>query len=705
MARKPIRRGAPGLGRRHAIAGLLSHTQTEGSWLASPESMSVATEYARNILVAAWKSGDRQLRRKLAEQCFDDDGVEGPDLDTALADYGRFVRRHAPKVAAPSELPGPVGRNLRLAQRVLGLGDVEREFLQLAVVWRTVAALEHVLTALGELDRRQLVSIVRHLLCRPEQEVEAVLATDGRLSEAGLVEVDVERYCLAAKVEVDGRIIDLLHAPDLTRARLEAGLFAAAPSPSLRMADFAHLDRPVALVRRLLGQALEEHRPGINVLLFGPTGVGKTELARCLAAELGAPLYEAGTRSQGKEPLTAQRRLASAMLAQRCFAGTRSMVLFDELEDAFVFDAESKPSKLWFNRLLEQNPVPTVWISNDLGMVDEAFLRRFTYSVEMREVGASVRRSVLQRHLGAELDGVDPKVLTALVDGSRACPGQLASAVRASRLVGAGAVDGAALRDLVAASDKLVSGHQLDTKGGAGRDFSFDVVSASVDLEALVGRLVDLKDGCRLLCAGVPGTGKTEYGRHVARRLDRPLHVVRPSDVLSKYVGESEQNVAALFARAREEDAVLLLDEVDTFLYDRGLAQRSWEVSLVNEFLQQIERFEGHLVATTNRLAELDPAVLRRFDFKVEFGYPTPDQCVTLFARAFEPLLGRTLDGSERQTIRAEAARLGRLTPGEFPVVARRARMLGGVLTPERLLGELAAEVRGKPGARGTVGF
>ena len=88
---------------------------------------------------------------------------------------------------------------------------------------------------------------------------------------------------------------------------------------------------------------------------------------------------------------------------------------------------------------------------------------------------------------------------------------------------------------------------------------------------------------------------------------------------MSKFVGETEQNMAGMFREAENEKAVLLLDEADSFLQDRRGAQRTYEVTEVNEMLQGMERFDGIFVCTTNLMDRIDQAALRRFTFKIRF--------------------------------------------------------------------------------------
>ena len=102
---------------------------------------------------------------------------------------------------------------------------------------------------------------------------------------------------------------------------------------------------------------------------------------------------------------------------------------------------------------------------------------------------------------------------------------------------------------------------------------------------------------------------------------------------MSPYVGETKRNIARLFNTLDAEHSILLLDEVDSLLRDRTQAQRSWELTQVNELLQQMERFNGIFIAATNLMTQLDTAALRRFDFKLEFRPLSEAQRLSLFAR------------------------------------------------------------------------
>jgi AAA+ superfamily predicted ATPase len=187
-----------------------------------------------------------------------------------------------------------------------------------------------------------------------------------------------------------------------------------------------------------------------------------------------------------------------------------------------------------------------------------------------------------------------------------------------------------------------------------------------MDMVALCEGLSRSRSG-RLCLYGPPGTGKTATAHWLAESLGVPLHSVRASDLLGPYVGMSERAIAEAFSQARRDGALLLIDEADSFLQERRNAQRSWEVTLVNEMLTQVEAFEGLLVVSTNLIEGFDQAALRRFDAKVLFGYLLPAQVEALLARHLQAL------GFGAQAA-PQLAALPNVTPGDFAAVARRHR-------------------------------
>ena len=197
------------------------------------------------------------------------------------------------------------------------------------------------------------------------------------------------------------------------------------------------------------------------------------------------------------------------------------------------------------------------------------------------------------------------------------------------------------------------------------------------------------------------GAGVVDQNVHIAHALQRPLVAKRASDLVSKYVGETEQNLARMFDEAQREGAVLLLDEADSYLRSRQRAERNYEVTEVNEMLQGMERFAGIFICTTNLMDSIDQAALRRFTFKIRFKPLTAAQRETMF-------VVEALGGDATRLDAALAARLTRLDqlcPGDFAAVKRQVEILAEALEPEEFIAQLEAEHRIKPEVREARGI
>ena len=145
----------------------------------------------------------------------------------------------------------------------------------------------------------------------------------------------------------------------------------------------------------------------------------------------------------------------------------------------------------------------------------------------------------------------------------------------------------------------------------------------------------------RIIFYGPPGTGKTMTAVSLAKTLKRPILSFDCSKILSMYVGESEKNVRKIFddfkslSKKARVEPILLLNEADQFLSSRSEGQGSSADKMHNQmqniFLEQIEKFEGILIATTNLLENIDKAFSRRFNYKIEFKKPGKKQRLRLW--------------------------------------------------------------------------
>ena len=133
---------------------------------------------------------------------------------------------------------------------------------------------------------------------------------------------------------------------------------------------------------------------------------------------------------------------------------------------------------------------------------------------------------------------------------------------------------------------------------------------------------------------GPPGTGKTRAALGIARRLGKPLYQVDYSAIVSKYLGDTAKHIALAFKQATEADAVLFFDEADSLLSRRVAIGESCSTSINqnrNCLMQELDRFGGVVVMTTNLFGNYDDAILRRIARHIEFALPNVEMRERLF--------------------------------------------------------------------------
>jgi SpoVK/Ycf46/Vps4 family AAA+-type ATPase len=453
---------------------------------------------------------------------------------------------------------------------------------------------------------------------------------------------------------------------------------------------------------------VESGRKGVNIFLHGDPGTGKSQLAKALAEEIGCELFEVASENGDGDPVNGERRLRAFRAAQSFFAQRRAVILFDEVEDVFN-DGDSfigrkstaQTRKAWINRMLEENSVPTLWLSNSIDGLDPAFIRRFDMVFELPVPPKKQRERIL---IATCSDFLDPSSVARIAESESLAPAvvtRAAAVVRSIRDDLGESGTGSAF-ELLIGNTLEAQGHKSIRKNEANRlpevyDPLF--IHADSDLAEVGTGLARAKSG-RLCLYGPPGTGKTAYGRWLADQLEVPLLVKRASDLMSKWVGENEKNIAQAFKQAEQDGALLLIDEVDSFLQDRRGAERGWEVSLVNEMLTQMESFSGVFIASTNLMEGLDQAALRRFDLKVKFDFLKAEQAWELLRRYCLKLSIATPQPDQL----ARLMRLQKLTPGDFAAVIRQSRFRPITSSADFVLA-LEAECSLKEGSKSTIGF
>jgi SpoVK/Ycf46/Vps4 family AAA+-type ATPase len=621
----------------------------------------------------------------------------------------------------PREQGLPHQVNAAYLSEGLGLDAAGRGLLELIGLVIAAPALLGTFGSIAFGDFRRGVRMVASMIGCSEQDVEAHYQPNSMLRRCGVLSREHDpglRHSI-------GTLDDLLncHNPQVRSTLTQSfdtaqAFFASFLSPSssslVKLTDVQHLGRFTEMALPSLRNACKQGAPGLNIMLYGPPGTGKTEYAKLLAEEAGLQLFEVACDDGFGGGMGTPDRLGNLLLALLSLKGRRdAMVLLDEAEDIFpdsggsalhrIFglphtSGKKDQSKAWMNRLLETMTVPVIWTTNSIRAIDPATLRRFSLVLKMDEPPRSVKRRLAQQYLGGL--NLPAAQLDAIASLTQLTPGHLEITARTVILAAPESPEQAStfvdqqltnarralgLPTLVRRRDTAIT---YDTR--------FVNIRGGHSVETLLPAL-SRHSRAALCFYGVPGTGKTEFGHHIAKHLDRELIVKSGSDLLSPWVGQTEQLIAQMFENAadRSDEVVLLLDEADTLLSDRAHAGASWEVSQTNEFLAQMESFPGLFICTTNMLDRVDAAVLRRFQFRLEFEALREDQLLILFGQTF----GRSTTPCEEPALRRLA---GMAVTADFANIARVLRF-----APELIDGDLVAlvqeEVRGRRGLTGNA--
>ena len=508
-------------------------------------------------------------------------------------------------------------------------------------------------------------------------------------------------------MELSRKVVNFLDGK--SNDNLEEAYYRAYEGPCVPYQDLRDNNAKIDVMFDLLKHAKPRH--SLNIFFYGVEGTGKTELAKSIARETGKTLIMTnikvdGTHKDNCGSSLLQDRMENIALASYKNAGKPVVILVDEAD--VILNGCEKGS---LNFFMEQLQVPVIWISNNIGWTEKSTLRRFDYSLRFERLKADKRiriwNSVIKTQNAEGL--LSAESIERLASEIPVTAGGITQAISSARdLKQAGSVID--IEEIVrqvasAQAEHLGIEHEYGSRDTATHAPSYllDALNIDADMDQVLKvvnsfdrkwqefKPSDKPDSLNILLYGAPGTGKTEFARHIARTLNRKLIVRRASDLLGMFVGQSEKAIRDMFREAEEEKAILFLDEADSMIRDRTGAARSWEVTQVNELLTQMESFKGIFIAATNFNDCLDMASRRRFALKVKFDYLKPEGVEQIW-KVFFPTV----------ECPAEARTLKQLAPGDFNAAYGTLRFYAPEeLTQERIMDALRTELAQKDGHEG----
>jgi transitional endoplasmic reticulum ATPase len=640
--------------------------------------------------------------------------TEGKISTQAFLKLSNALRARADDIATSlkqNELSCELDINLTNLVTLLGLDAIQYDILKLLVIGQHHILLRDMIDQLNINSPDEMVRVLAVALNSSIVDMNrAIYSKETGLITKKLVTLSIHYLHGSTQFKVSSDIYKVLFMHhDSVNAMMESFIELASASKLIHE-DFTHLQQEAEIVSTYFTE-YSKHQTGMNVLIYGPTGTGKTEFVKWLSSHLGKQLYAVKSEDADSASITGNGRMAFYQISQQFLKQSNAIILFDEIEDVFPnqdagefgdHHKDHSMSKAWLNHILESNPVPTIWVSNAIHQIDKAYLRRFDFSIEIGIPPLDVRKRILNKYLGPL--HISDATIERYAQKAWLSPAQIE---RAAHVLSTSNTP-LHLREhnlnlILGNSMKLLNQSETTVaKVKLVRDFELAYVNADQDLAELVSVLKSKPDLAANICLhGEPGTGKTSFAHYVAKQLQRPLMAKHAAELLSPYVGETEQNMMQAFKEAEQEKAVLLIDEADSFISSRSTVNHRWEVTQINQMLSLMESFQGILICSTNRLTQLDDASMRRFTYKVRFDGMTAEQRWLMFNDMF-----KDLTAEQRSTLRPMLNQLDGLSLGDFATVKKQSQLAISPLSPLDWINKLKAEIDYKPSNRKpTYGF
>jgi len=478
---------------------------------------------------------------------------------------------------------------------LLNLNSVDKKILEIAYRGEFVKMIEALLKFLFDLHFDSM-NIINHpgflslLLDIKESDFKKSMNKNSPLKVLKLIDTGRD----GDYFEVSDTIKQIMNQPISSKNEFRRLLIGNPLHSKLKWNDFVYMETEIQYLKQLISHAIINQEKGMNILLYGIPGTGKTEFSQVLCNHLKIPLYRTDLEnSMLEDEPSREDRICSMLLIQKMFENNhkKCCLLFDEAEDFFCkpnpFSNESS-SKMFTNYLLENNPVPVIWTSNHVSYLDPAYIRRFTHIVHFKKMPKEFSLKLWKKENKKKGLALPLQRLKELNQEFDIAPSEITKALAFSAFTDQ---TGDAVESNLQGTIKAIRG--VKAKNWTTRNdfqFVYSLIHTDIDLRKFVTRIQLTKNLNFSLCLyGEPGTGKSAFARELAEKLNLKVIQKRASEIQSMWVGGTEKNIAAAFEQAEEEKALLVFDEADSFLQDRGKANRSWEITQVNEMLTRME--------------------------------------------------------------------------------------------------------------------
>ena len=314
--------------------------------------------------------------------------------------------------------------NIKQLSKLMGLNVFEEQILEFAIIIHQYDILDDSADFIGnELNTKKVKSVLSVILDIPKEEVTKAFHSNSILVKSSILIVDKDgTNCLKRKLEpISDQFFDNMLSLDEDISVMIKDSVRVCQKSDLKLEDYSHIQKEMDILIPYLQNAISNNQNGVNILLYGLPGTGKTELSKAIASKLNTKLFEISYANEDDEAIDGEKRLKAYKTAQALLSNQNTLLMYDEAED--IFDSNDSPfvpkrqtDKAWINRILETNKIPTIWITNNIYSIDNAMVRRFDMSIEMPIPSKSKREDIIKKYTHNILDKNTIKKLSANED-------------------------------------------------------------------------------------------------------------------------------------------------------------------------------------------------------------------------------------------------------------------------------------------------
>ena len=580
----------------------------------------------------------------------------------------------------------------------INCSDMERRILSLLVLSQIHNPLSRIMHSDENINF--FYSIIAMILSESVNKIKNTLSESGVLQVSQTLERD---FFYPPHFTINDKIYNFLENSEASLPPFK--LYRKSESALYSVDSFSISEESKVLHSRILSSD-----SSCSLLLYGIPGTGKTEYAKSVSHNTGNPVYFLSAYSDSEKDNN-KSRIYALKTAIQFLNSVKGILIIDEADALLNSEGlmSSGPEKGWLVDFLDNLTIKTIWISNNISDVHPAVLRRFTSSTAFSPFNKEERVQLWENRIaGTPLSSIIKKeTLQILSQNYDVNAGGIANVINS--ISNLGNIREMEENQVVSMINTMLNQHQVLLGGKKVKNlkslssvYDPSILNADKELSEVESAIKKYdkdvyREPLNILLWGQPGTGKTEYVKYLAQKNGKTLLLKRPSDLLSKYVGDTESLIAESFTEAEEKGAILFLDEADSFFINRDKMERNFEKTQTNELLTQMENFSGILICSTNHLNYLDTAVMRRFSWKIELKALKRNDRISLFRKIFN-----TGESQELSALND----LNDLTPGDMYAVHSRLKFSIEQNSAEMIIKELKKECMYKTGVqKRVIGF